>query len=192
MTGSGDPWSARVSADSPVDLIGPSQNVSIKAGDPGYRAANALNCRQSPAKTTWLRTCDEAPIRNATWILSRRRGLARSVSSGRLDAVLKSMSGRRGLRAQVVGVLSISTLSVPSRLEGASRTGWDGPPDGWRRSSAVSGARACRRDRLRLDAVRIPSRQFADAHGRGGIRTHAGRCPHDFQSCALSHSATRP
>ncbi len=29
-------------------------------------------------------------------------------------------------------------------------------------------------------------------NGRGGIRTHAGRCPHDFQSCALSHSATRP
>ena len=29
-------------------------------------------------------------------------------------------------------------------------------------------------------------------HGRGGIRTHAGFRPHDFQSCALSHSATRP
>jgi len=29
-------------------------------------------------------------------------------------------------------------------------------------------------------------------HGRGGIRTHAGLHPHDFQSCALSHSATRP
>ena len=28
--------------------------------------------------------------------------------------------------------------------------------------------------------------------GRGGIRTHAGVYPHDFQSCALSHSATRP
>ena len=28
--------------------------------------------------------------------------------------------------------------------------------------------------------------------GRGGIRTHAGVSPHDFQSCALSHSATRP
>ena len=59
-------------------------------------------------------------------------------------------------------------------------------------SSVVSGARAWRRDRLRLDAVRLPTRRFADAHGRGGIRTHAGRCPHDFQSCALSHSATRP
>ena len=29
-------------------------------------------------------------------------------------------------------------------------------------------------------------------HGRGGIRTHEGVNPHDFQSCALSHSATRP
>ena len=29
-------------------------------------------------------------------------------------------------------------------------------------------------------------------NGRGGIRTHAGLHPHDFQSCALSHSATRP
>ena len=29
-------------------------------------------------------------------------------------------------------------------------------------------------------------------NGRGGIRTHAGFHPHDFQSCALSHSATRP
>ena len=29
-------------------------------------------------------------------------------------------------------------------------------------------------------------------YGRGGIRTHAGVSPHDFQSCALSHSATRP
>lgn len=28
--------------------------------------------------------------------------------------------------------------------------------------------------------------------GRGGIRTHAGFRPHDFQSCALSRSATRP
>jgi hypothetical protein len=30
------------------------------------------------------------------------------------------------------------------------------------------------------------------SYGRGGIRTHAGFRPHDFQSCALSHSATRP
>ena len=30
------------------------------------------------------------------------------------------------------------------------------------------------------------------ANGRGGIRTHVGVSPHDFQSCALSHSATRP
>ena len=30
------------------------------------------------------------------------------------------------------------------------------------------------------------------ASGRGGIRTHVGVSPHDFQSCALSHSATRP
>ena len=29
-------------------------------------------------------------------------------------------------------------------------------------------------------------------NGRGGIRTHAGFRLHDFQSCALSHSATRP
>ncbi len=29
-------------------------------------------------------------------------------------------------------------------------------------------------------------------NGRGGIRTHAGINPHDFQSCALSRSATRP
>ncbi len=29
-------------------------------------------------------------------------------------------------------------------------------------------------------------------NGRGGIRTHAGFRPHDFQSCALSRSATRP
>ena len=28
--------------------------------------------------------------------------------------------------------------------------------------------------------------------GRGGIRTHVGFRPHDFQSCALSRSATRP
>ena len=38
--------------------------------------------------------------------------------------------------------------------------------------------------------VRIRIKQ--PAYGRGGIRTHAGVCPHDFQSCALSHSATRP
>ncbi len=31
-----------------------------------------------------------------------------------------------------------------------------------------------------------------NSNGRGGIRTHAGVSPHDFQSCALSHSATRP
>lgn len=29
-------------------------------------------------------------------------------------------------------------------------------------------------------------------NGRGGIRTHVGFRPHDFQSCALSRSATRP
>ena len=96
--------------------------------------------------------------------------------------------------------------------------------------TAVSGVRAWRRDRLRLEQssnpvpVSIadtgprggiglrPSPAFAPGgatafgsnkfephpvrllslHGRGGIRTHAGRCPHDFQSCALSHSATRP
>lgn len=29
-------------------------------------------------------------------------------------------------------------------------------------------------------------------NGRGGIRTHVSFRPHDFQSCALSRSATRP
>jgi hypothetical protein len=33
---------------------------------------------------------------------------------------------------------------------------------------------------------------FFHVDGRGGIRTHAGLHPHDFQSCALSRSATRP
>ena len=33
---------------------------------------------------------------------------------------------------------------------------------------------------------------WKNGNGRGGIRTHAGLHPHDFQSCALSHSATRP
>ena len=42
------------------------------------------------------------------------------------------------------------------------------------------------RNSLYYNAIQTPS------SGRGGIRTHAGRCPHDFQSCALSHSATRP
>ena len=51
------------------------------------------------------------------------------------------------------------------------RTGWDGPPGGF----TVLG---------RL--------QHPACNGRGGIRTHAGVNPHDFQSCALSHSATRP
>ena len=35
-------------------------------------------------------------------------------------------------------------------------------------------------------------RRASLASGRGGIRTHVGVSPHDFQSCALSHSATRP
>ncbi len=41
---------------------------------------------------------------------------------------------------------------------------------------------------------RVGSNSCLAAHqtGRGGIRTHAGVSPHDFQSCALSHSATRP
>ena len=112
MAGTLDRWSARVSANSPVDLIGPSQNVSIRAGDPGCRAANALNCRQSPAKTTRLRTCDEAPIRNAAWILSRRRGFLRNTNSGRAGTALKSMRGRRRLLDQVVCVR-------PSFLSGA-------------------------------------------------------------------------
>jgi hypothetical protein len=40
----------------------------------------------------------------------------------------------------------------------------------------------------------LPRMRFRclSASGRGGIRTHAGLHPHDFQSCALSHSATRP
>lgn len=37
-----------------------------------------------------------------------------------------------------------------------------------------------------------PCPRTAFFNGRGGIRTHAGVSPHDFQSCALSHSATRP
>ena len=42
-------------------------------------------------------------------------------------------------------------------------------------------------------AVPVGSNQQPScSYGRGGIRTHAGFHPHDFQSCALSHSATRP
>ena len=33
---------------------------------------------------------------------------------------------------------------------------------------------------------------YLQKNGRGGIRTHADFRLHDFQSCALSHSATRP
>jgi hypothetical protein len=40
--------------------------------------------------------------------------------------------------------------------------------------------------------VLIPSPPCSSINGRSGIRTHAGFRPHDFQSCALSHSATRP
>ena len=44
-------------------------------------------------------------------------------------------------------------------------------------------------------APQLPSTRttaIASHNGRGGIRTHAGFRPHDFQSCALSRSATRP
>jgi hypothetical protein len=45
--------------------------------------------------------------------------------------------------------------------------------------------------RLELRSKPTPSSSLR-SNGRGGIRTHAGVNPHDFQSCALSHSATRP
>ena len=38
----------------------------------------------------------------------------------------------------------------------------------------------------------IPPHHLCTPNGRGGIRTHEGINPHDFQSCALSRSATRP
>jgi hypothetical protein len=40
--------------------------------------------------------------------------------------------------------------------------------------------------------VRSPCTSRVIKNGRSGIRTHAGFRPHDFQSCALSHSAIRP
>ena len=40
--------------------------------------------------------------------------------------------------------------------------------------------------------VLIPEPPCSAINGRSGIRTHAGLRPHDFQSCALSHSAIRP
>ncbi len=46
-----------------------------------------------------------------------------------------------------------------------------------------------------IELERIPQRPrwpSCTPSGRGGIRTHVGINPHDFQSCALSRSATRP
>ena len=43
---------------------------------------------------------------------------------------------------------------------------------GWRRSSAVSGVRASRRDRLRLDKFEPHSLRSLPLSGGSGIRTH--------------------
>ena len=52
--------------------------------------------------------------------------------------------------------------------------------------------RGTRRPHPGLEARLLVRRRAPPASGRGGIRTHVGVSPHDFQSCALSHSATRP
>ena len=67
---------------------------------------------------------------------------------------------------------------------GTKRTGWDGPAGGSRRSSTVSGVRASRRDRLRLDAVRIPSRQFAGRSRTGWDSNPRGQIAHTISSRA--------
>ena len=56
--------------------------------------------------------------------------------------------------------------------------------------SPLRGLRGFERDDFDRRIAQTPPR--LQIHGRGGIRTHAGVSPHDFQSCALSHSATRP
>jgi hypothetical protein len=57
-----------------------------------------------------------------------------------------------------------------------------GSPRGWMKRIALSPPW------VRIPLLPVP----ATSSGRGGIRTHAGFRPHDFQSCALSRSATRP
>ena len=44
----------------------------------------------------------------------------------------------------------------------------------------------------RPDTNNSPQVWWRANNGWGGIRTHAGINPHDFQSCALSRSATHP
>ena len=58
-----------------------------------------------------------------------------------------------------------------------------------RRSSVVSAVTSLDRN---ADYILPPRLEPTSSSGRGGIRTHAGINPHDFQSCALSRSATRP
>jgi hypothetical protein len=58
------------------------------------------------------------------------------------------------------------------------------------RCSPLRGLRGFEREAETTTSVQCTCSAYCN--GRGGIRTHAGVSPHDFQSCALSHSATRP
>ena len=96
--------------------------------------------------------------------------------------LMPTIFGPAGLAAVLkTDELEMQTVVV-KRL--SSRTGWDGPPGGCRRSSAVSGARASRRGRLRLDKFEphpVSSLTFTDGVGfeptRADAHTISSRAP---------------
>ena len=84
---------------------------------------------------------------------------------------------------------------LPPRLEPTSSSGRGGIDlrSPWAILSRLGGThRDLRGPRPRLGSSNPTSPSWYSSNGRGGIRTHVGINPHDFQSCALSRSATRP
>ncbi len=87
-------------------------------------------------------------------------------------------------------ISSTDGVGCSSLREEASRTNaWSAP----RITRSTHRPKPTSRASAKLAWVRNP--RTSQQHlfdGRSGIRTHAGFRPHDFQSCALSHSAIRP
>ena len=85
---------------------------------------------------------------------------------------------------QLVAACHPATRAPVSGRGGIRSRGRRQPADGEPRREAPQGST--------LGSKTTPSGDGFAVSGRGGIRTHVGVSPHDFQSCALSHSATRP
>ena len=94
-------------------------------------------------------------------------------------------------------MLVTAPKNVPAETRGRDHVRKGHTPNGWggielRSPSAILARLGGPLLDRKADHTQAPRLEPTPPNGWGGIRTHEGINPHDFQSCALSRSATHP